>query len=124
MDPSHRYETTLVWAGGRAGTVAGGATPPLEVSAPPEFGGEAGKWNPELLLVAAANLCLMETFLAVAGFSKLEVADWESRAAGSVTKVAGSGWEFTAIDIDVRVEVTRAEDVERCERLVKKAADG
>jgi organic hydroperoxide reductase OsmC/OhrA len=123
MDANHRYETTVVWAGGRAGSVTADGLPPVDVSAPLVFGGEAGRWTPEHLLVAAANVCLMETFLAIAGFSKLEVAAWESSATGRVAKVAGSGWEFAAIDIDVRLEVALAEDLERADRLLRKAAE-
>jgi organic hydroperoxide reductase OsmC/OhrA len=110
--------------GKRAGLLNGDGLPDLTIGSPPEFGGEAGMWTPEHFFVAAANACLMSTFLAMAGFSKLEIHDWSSRATGTLEKVEGQGWMFTSIEIEASVEVARPSDIERALRLLQKAEQG
>jgi peroxiredoxin-like protein len=121
MQPLHRYETALNWTGRRSGKLEAPGLPTLPSGSPPEFGGQAGEWTPEHFFVASANVCLMATFLAIAELSKVEVKDWSSSASGTVEKIEGQGWMFTAIDIEARVKVAKGSDVERAQRLVEKA---
>ena len=69
---THRYGVRVTWSGNRGTGTSGYAAygrdhaieadgkPPIEASADPAFRGDAGKWNPEELFVAApaaAGLC-------------------------------------------------------------------
>lgn len=63
----------------------------------------------------------MLTFLAIAELSKLDVASWSSSARGKVEKVEGGGFEFTGVEIDAEVKVKKSADLEKAERIGKKA---
>lgn len=117
---AHEYETSMEWKGGKEGRVASPGLPPLEISSPPEFGGPAGRWTPEHFFVASANVCVLLTFVALAGFSKLAVLKAGSTARGRLEKEEG-GYRFTGIDVALAIEIERVEDLERAERLVRKA---
>jgi peroxiredoxin-like protein len=121
MDKVHEYQTSVEWGGKRQGKVESPGLSTLTSGSPPEFGGEPGMWTPEHLFVAAANTCLMTTFLAIADLSKMEVAGWASSAKGKLEKLDGQGWIFTDIAIEARVKIARAADVDRARRLVEKA---
>jgi len=88
---------------------------------PPEFKGEAGRWTPEHLFVAAAEICLMATFVAIAENSKLTVAGYRSWARGHLEKVEGAGMRFTEIAISVVVTLNSLSDQGLAERVLAKA---
>ena len=119
---SYFYETRIEWAGKRRGALRSEGLPELTVSTPPEFHGEAGFWSPEHLFVAAAEACLMATFLAVAEKSRLRVAQYRSVARGRLEPVADAGLLFTEIQIVPAVEMESVEDIERGRRIMEKAA--
>lgn len=54
--------------------------PDLEMSSAPGFLGDAGRTNPEDLILAAASACHALTFLAVAARSRMKVLSYEDRA--------------------------------------------
>ena len=65
-------ETSVKWTGDRRAVLAADGLPSLEVATPPEFPAvHPGIWSPEHLYTAAAEACLMTTFLAIAANSKL-----------------------------------------------------
>jgi organic hydroperoxide reductase OsmC/OhrA len=119
--PAYFYETQVKWTGQRRGTLASPGLPDLEVSTPPEFKGEAGLWTPEHLFVAAAEICLMATFVAIAENSKLTVAGYRSWARGHLEKVEGAGMRFTEIAISVVVTLNSLSDQGLAERVLAKA---
>jgi organic hydroperoxide reductase OsmC/OhrA len=91
------------------------------VSTPPEFQGEAGLWTPEHLFVAAAEACLMATFIAIAENSRLRVVDYHSTAFGVLERVEREGLRFTELVILPVVEVESLEGKALAERLMAKA---
>ena len=115
----HRYETGLRWIRGREAVLTGDGAPPIEGAPPPQFDGPPGRWSPEALLLSAAELCLMTTFLSVAERAKLAVADYQSRTEAALDKTA-DGLVFTRILVRVRLSVY-AEDVARAKDLLLKA---
>ncbi|HYM10703.1 MAG TPA: OsmC family protein [Bryobacterales bacterium] len=121
---SYFYATQIQWAGKRRGDLHAAGLPPLTVSTPPEFKGEAGFWTPEHLFVAAAESCLMATFLGIAENSGLSVVSYRSSACGNLEKLAGIGLRFTAITIYPIVELENAEYRPRAERVMAKAGKG
>jgi organic hydroperoxide reductase OsmC/OhrA len=116
------YDTHIRWAGKRRGNLRAEGVPDLTVSTPPEFKGEAGFWTPEHLFVAAAEACLMATFIGIAENSHLSFSSYRSAAQGKLEPVEGSGLRFTEIKIFPVVELERAEDRERADRIMAKAA--
>lgn len=122
MTEVHTYQTRGRWTGNRGGEIqAAGVSEALRFSAPPEFHGEAGRWSPETLLLAAANTCFLTTFLAIAEFSKLELADVEISADARVERVAGQGYRFTEVTLLPVVTLARDADREKALRLLEKA---
>ena len=117
------YETNLQWSEKRRGKLHVNGLPDLLISTPPEFKGEAGFWTPEHLFVAAAEACLMATFLGIAENSRLAVARYRSSATGKL-EWSGSGWRFTGIAIHPVVELEKSEDQGIAQRVMGKAAVG
>ncbi len=121
MEKLHEYSTSVAWTGARKGKLEAPGLPTLTAGAPPDFGGEEGVWSPEHFFVASIEVCVMLTFLAIAELSKLDVASWSSSARGKVEKVEGGGFEFTGVEIDAEVKVKKSADLEKAERIGKKA---
>jgi organic hydroperoxide reductase OsmC/OhrA len=121
MSERHVYSTSLHWSEQRKGTLASGQLPGIAVATPPEFpGGHAGIWSPEHLYTAAAEVCLMTTFLAIAENSKLPFFSYSSTAEGLLEKTA-EGYRMTEILIRPRVTVPGPDLVERAVRILEKA---
>ncbi len=123
MEP-HTYETQIEWVKGRNGKLQAPGLPVLEVSTPPEFKGDAGFWTPEHLFVAAAEICLMATFLGIAENSRLAVAGYRSIARGKLEWMDGGGFRFTEINIVPIIHLRSFEDTARATRVMEKAAKG
>ena len=119
---SYLYNTYIRWAGKRRGNLQAEGLPDMTVSTPPEFKGEAGFWTPEHLFVAAAEACLMATFIGISENSHLSVSSYRSTAQGKLEPADGSGLRFTEIKIFPIVELNRSEYRERADRIMAKAA--
>ncbi|PRY62687.1 OsmC-like protein [Knoellia remsis] len=86
----HTYRATIAWEGSTGGGYTAytrdheGAVPPaanpVALSADPHFRGDAGRANPEQLLVLAASSCQMLSFLHVAATAGLDVLDYTDDA--------------------------------------------
>jgi organic hydroperoxide reductase OsmC/OhrA len=93
----------------------------MSVATPPEFpGGHPGIWSPEHLFVAAAEACLMTTFLAIAETSKLEFTQYSSEAEGLLEKTE-QGYMITEIVIRPRVIIRDSAALDRARRIIEKA---
>jgi len=115
----HRYEATLSWEGGSRAALSSGSRPVLVGGPPPEFDGEPGWWSPEHLLLSAANLCLMTTYLALARKSGLEIGQYRSHAEGVLEKTK-EGLVFTRISLHVSI-LAPASRLEEARKLVDTA---
>lgn len=120
---SYDYTTELTWTEGKKGKLTAAGLPEVEVATPPEFHGPEGFWSPEHLFVAAANACLMTTFLAIAENSKLSFRGYASSARGKVERVEGEGWRITEIVVQPRVTLANERDKERAHRILVKAEE-
>lgn len=117
----HTYRTSLRWDGERRGTLSAVDLKDIEVATPREFpGGHEGLWSPEHLFTAAAEICLMTTFLAIAANSKLEFKEYNSSAEGTLAKMDG-GFQMTEIVLRPKVVVGTQELVDRTKRILEKA---
>ena len=120
-DESHTYTTSLRWTAERRGALSAEGLPQLEVATPPQFpGGHPGIWSPEHLFVAAAEACLMTTFLAIAGNSKLAFKEYSSSAEGLLEKTA-EGFRITKILLRPRLVITDAAAADRAKRILERS---
>lgn len=122
MNTQHHYQVKVEWRSDRLGVASSEVLPTkIEVATPPEFAkGIAGVWSPEHFLVAAANSCLMTTFLAIAENSKLDFVSYESNAIGILDKQDGK-YMIVEIILHPTVVVTNQEIVEKAIRLLEKS---
>lgn len=111
------YETRLTWNGDETGIEQTAGRPDLSISSPPEFGGKDDRWNPELLLVAAVEACLLLTALSVAKRQKIDLKGYSSRAVGHMAKTP-EGLRFQEITAEVAVTVGPEVDPVKAENIV------
>jgi organic hydroperoxide reductase OsmC/OhrA len=117
------YQVTIDRTGlaqGLATSLASGL-PSLAVASPPEFGGPAGEWSPEHLLVAAVGSCFLTTFLAIADASRLEVAALSVPGEGTIERGEDRRYRFTRIVLGPHIALVHESDRDRAQRIVQKA---
>ncbi len=114
------YQTVVKWTEQRKGIISCAGKPDVQVATPPEFKGHEGIWSPEDLFVASANVCLMTTFLAVAGRAGLAFSAYESTAEGRLELVDGK-FQFTAITIRPSITLKPGSDPAKAKELIEKA---
>jgi organic hydroperoxide reductase OsmC/OhrA len=134
MPRTHRYETRSVWTGDRGQGTAdyrgyarthdttSPGRPAIAASSDPAFRGDADRWNPELLLVAALSQCHMLSYLHRCASSGVVVTGYEDDAEGVMVETEDGGGHFE--DVVLRPLVTVAEPgmVERAQALHHDAA--
>ena len=105
----------------RTGEVSGvPKVPALTYSAPPEFKGQENIWSPEHLFVAAIATCFINTFEAIAEFSKFSFVALEASAEGVLQKGEG-GYRFTHVTVRPTLRISDEADRERALRLLEKS---
>jgi organic hydroperoxide reductase OsmC/OhrA len=120
MAVEHHYEMTVRWTGNTgSGTsdyrsyerdheIAADGKPILPGSSDPAFRGDAARWNPEELLVAALAQCHMLWYLHLSAVGGVVVTDYTDTPVGTMTMDAtGGGGQFT--DVVLRPAVTVAD---------------
>lgn len=125
----HTYDLTVTWTGDdgvgtadyrsyrRDHVVSAEGRPDLAGSADPTFRGDATRWNPEQLLVAALSQCHMLWYLHLCAVDDVVVTGYVDRARGEMrTHRDGSG-EFTSVVLRPEVTVAEPDMVERAEAL-------
>jgi organic hydroperoxide reductase OsmC/OhrA len=108
--PRHKsftFRTSVDWTSRRSGILGAEGKPVLQTSSPPEFKGQAGRWTPEDLFVAAINACMMTTFASFAERLGLPVVSYRSEAEGLLEFVDG-GYRFTRVVLRPSVTVADA----------------
>jgi organic hydroperoxide reductase OsmC/OhrA len=107
----HGYEVAVEWTGNRGtGTsayraydrtnvVRGAGKPELPSSADRHFFGDADRWNPEELVVAALSQCHMLSFLHVAVRNGVVVTAYTDTATGALEVDADGGGRLTEVDL-------------------------
>ena len=119
---ANEYPVTVRWISAKEGVgESADGLEPLPIAAPPAFGGPAGVWTPEHMLVAAAAACLMTTFLAAAEASQLCVLSYEAPATGILERAEDRRYWVPTIEVRPRVRVASEADRARALRLLEKA---
>ena len=129
----HHYESLLIWDGNRGdgtATYAGygreyrvvvSSKPELQGSADPAFRGDAAKWNPEDLFLAAISSCHMLSYLALCARNGVNVLEYEDRATGVMKEDGKGGGRFEEVLLHPMVVVGAADQVERAIALHERA---
>lgn len=121
MSEKHVYKTGVKWLEKRKGILSSPGLPDITVATPPEFPeGHPDIWSPEHLFVAAAEVCTMTTFLAIAASSKLEFLEYRSEAEGILEKL-DTGYQVTHIYLRPTVVVASEASVDKAKRLLEKS---
>ncbi len=118
MPATHHYEVAVRWRGNRgAGTrdyrsydrtheVHAVGKTPIAGSSDPIFRGEADRWNPEELLVAALSQCHMLWYLHLASSAGVVVTDYSDTPVGTMNEDREGGGQFSLVVLRPVVTVT------------------
>ncbi|PWB96252.1 OsmC family protein [Salinibacterium hongtaonis] len=108
MNLEHHYAVGLEWTGnrgagtesyrayGRDHTVTAQGKPSINGSADRTFHGDADRWNPEEMLLAALSQCHMLSYLHVAASRGIVVTDYRDSAVGTMKQGADGGGQFVS----------------------------
>lgn len=138
MGIEHGYAVSIQWTGNRGeGTatyrsygrdhriLAAGKTHEIEGSSDRTFRGDAERWNPEELVIAALSQCHLLSYLHVAASNDLVVVDYRDEASGALEQEGEGG---RLIEATLRPRVTLAahhsdEDARRAAHLHERASE-
>lgn len=124
----HHYALDLVWQGNRGTGTSGyrdydrtvlltaAGKPDLLGSADPTFRGDAARWNPEELLLAALAQCHLLSYLHSAVNHGVVVVAYDDSPVGTMEQV-GQGGRFTSVTLRPRVTVADASMAEVAQRI-------
>ena len=124
MARTHAYAITTTWTGnrgegtssyrayGRDHDLDAAGRPTLAASSDPAFRGEADRWNPELLLVAALSDCHLLAYLHLCAVNGVVVTGYRDEATGTMEEVGGGG-RFTEVVLRPIVTVAAESMIER-----------
>lgn len=133
MSKEHFYQTDLVWTGNRgSGTrsykgysraheISIAGKPVIVGSSDPHFNGDASRYNPEELLVAALSACHMLYYLHLCADAGIVVTNYKDSATGVMIETPNGGEHFTEVVLRPRVTITKESDVNAAEELHHKA---
>ena len=119
----HHYALDLTWQGdrgtgtsgyrdyGRDVLVRAAGKPDLAGSADPTFRGDASRWNPEELLLAALSQCHLLSYLHSAVNHGIVVVGYDDSPVGTMEQV-GQGGRFTEVVLHPRVVITEEAQVD------------
>ena len=129
MSKEHVYRTNLVWTGNlgsgtstytgysRAHEISIEGKPVIVGSSDPHFRGDASRYNPEDLLLAALSACHMLYYLHLCADAGIVVSDYRDAATGRMIETPDGGGHFTEVTLHPRVVISRESDVEKAEAL-------
>jgi peroxiredoxin-like protein len=115
-----RFRNNTTWKSGRTGVISADGKPELAVASPAEFGGRPEYWSPEDLFAATVNVCLMQTFMAYAARSNINVVSYESEVEGVLERAEGR-YRFTEFTVRPVLVLQTAADLERARTLLESA---
>ena len=129
---THTYDATVVWTGAADGPtrdyksyardheirIDGKAA--IAGSSDPGFRGDAGRHNPEDMLVASLSACHMLWYLHLCAVKGVAVTAYEDNAVGTMVEEPGNG-RFTEVTLRPTVTITADSDAEKAASLHKRA---
>lgn len=125
----HSYPVNVTWTGnlgsGTSGyrdyardcEISSDGRPPIHASADPAFRGDAARYNPENLLVAAISNCHMLWYLHVCAVARIVVISYSDDAEGTLVEGGESEGHFTDAVLRPVVEIAAGSDAEKALQL-------
>ena len=125
---THKYTVQVAWTGnrgsgtsgyaayGRQHVISSGAKPDIAGSADPSFRGNADRWNPEDLVVAAAAACHKLWYLHLCADAGIAVMSYCDEAVGTMVDTAEEG-RFTKIVLHPHVHIRSGDDIDKAHEL-------
>jgi organic hydroperoxide reductase OsmC/OhrA len=129
----HTYTVAVEWTGnlgsgtsgyrdyGREHTIGAAGKADIAGSSDPAFRGNAERWNPEDLLVAAASACHQLWYLHLCADAGVRVLRYVDHAVGTMADPPGGQGRFTRIVLHPRVVIRAGDDRELALRLHRDA---
>jgi organic hydroperoxide reductase OsmC/OhrA len=118
MNLEHHYATSIEWVGnrgtgtsdykayGRETVITAAGKESIDGSSDRVFHGNAERWNPEELLLAALAECHLLSYLHVAASHGVVVTGYTDAATGTMVQTADGGGHFTSVTLRPRVTVS------------------
>ncbi len=115
---AHIYNVTVTWTGNdgegtktyrsyrRDHVITSGNKPELAGSSDPAFRGDASRYNPEDLLVAALSACHMLSYLHLCAANGVVVTDYRDEAHGAMQMRDNGAGAFTHVVLRPKVTIT------------------
>ena len=129
----HLYQLAVQWTGNcgngttnyrtyeRTYQVEAAGKPVIFGSSDPAFRGDATKYNPEELLVAAISSCHLLWYLHLCANAGVVVIDYGDRPYGKMQESPDGSGRFTEVILRPEVTITSQSNLERAEQLHHKA---
>ena len=129
----HDYQTTIHWTGntgegtrtyrsyGRNFTLTAPGKPDIAGSSDAAFRGDASRYNPEDMLVAALSSCHMLSYLHLCAINNIVVLAYEDRATGTMQELEGGSGVFKRVQLNPRVTISAESDTEKAKELHHRA---
>jgi organic hydroperoxide reductase OsmC/OhrA len=128
-DRKHHYSTHLIWIGGKESTgsfrnharayeISAPGKPVIAGSSDAVFRGDAGRWNPEDLLVASLSACHKLWYMGLCAAAGIVVLAYEDTADGTmVEEETGGGGQFVKVTLRPRVTLAPGSDRQKAKLL-------
>ena len=129
MEKQHSYSINVKWTGNlgsgtssytgykRTHEIVTTGKPVIPVSSDPGFHGDADRYNPEELLVAALSSCHMLWYLHLCAVAKIVVESYEDAASGTMIETADGGGHFKEVILHPRIVVRPGADLSHAKEL-------
>ncbi len=133
MDLEHHFAVDLEWTGNRGSGTSGykeygrehvlraEGKHEIEASSDRVFHGNAERWNPEEMLVAALSQCHLLSYLHVASSHGVIVTGYTDAATGVMVQTADGGGHFTSVTLRPFVTIS-SDDAELALQLHHEAS--
>ena len=135
MSKEHFYKAKINWTGNlgtgtseytaysRAHEVSGcgGGKEIIKASADTIYRGEASRYNPEELVVAAIAGCHMLWYLHLCADAGIVVVDYKDEASGTLIEADDGNGKFSEVTINPRVTISKESKAEKALELHDKA---
>lgn len=129
----HHYSVEVKWEGAsgtgtrnyqcyaRAHAIMAPGKPVIPGSADPSFRGDAGRWNPEELLVASLSACHKLWYLALCAQSGIVVTAYRDRAHGEMIEERDGAGQFASVVLRPEISLAAGADEARANALHDRA---
>jgi organic hydroperoxide reductase OsmC/OhrA len=129
QNKQHHYSVEVRWTGNlgegtkgyrsyaRTHDISSGLKPTIPGSSDPAFRGDADRWNPEDLMVAAVSACHKLWYLHLCAVAGVNVVGYVDHAEGTMIEDAARGGYFSGVTLRPEVTVTADSDMEKAAAL-------